>query len=180
MKFHAAFERSVARILYKDSWGTSSAAIMKQNGYARCNSEVLIRQASRHHPPDQNNLSERARVRSTPRRFGKTFRYSTPRMSSACARGCCHARRPPATVSQCSSRVWRSRRAAKSSYLGLFTRFHLPVPARVVFLVFLHASLAMHCVSWLQFLVAKVQTSLPYDQSIFGRIVYDSLDLAIV
>jgi len=52
MKFHSAFERSTARVLYKDDWGTQRPAIMKKNGWDKCSSEVLI---------------------STPRRFGKTF-----------------------------------------------------------------------------------------------------------
>ena len=52
MKFHSAFERSTARVLYKDDWGTQRPAIMKKNGWNKCSSEVLI---------------------STPRRFGKTF-----------------------------------------------------------------------------------------------------------
>jgi hypothetical protein len=52
MKFHSAFERSTARVLYRDDWGTQRPAIMKKNGWAACSSEVLI---------------------STPRRFGKTF-----------------------------------------------------------------------------------------------------------
>ena len=71
MKFHSAFERSTARVLYKDvseaiiqspfmlctdmcsclqDWGTQRPAIMKKNGWDKCSSEVLI---------------------STPRRFGK-------------------------------------------------------------------------------------------------------------
>ena len=52
MKFHSAFERSTARVIYRDDWGTQRPAIMKKNGWAACSSEVLI---------------------STPRRFGKTF-----------------------------------------------------------------------------------------------------------
>ena len=43
LQFHSAFERSVARILFKDTWGTESAAIMRKYGYAKCSSEVLIR-----------------------------------------------------------------------------------------------------------------------------------------
>jgi len=71
MQFHSAFERSTARVLYKDvseaiiklssmlytdtfvcsqDWGTQRPAIMKKNGWDKCSSEVLI---------------------STPRRFGK-------------------------------------------------------------------------------------------------------------
>ena len=53
MKFHSAFERSTARVIYKDDWGTQRPAIMKKNGWAKCSSEVLI---------------------STPRRFGKVSR----------------------------------------------------------------------------------------------------------
>ena len=53
MRFHSAFERSVARVLYKADWGVARPLIMKKHGWARCSSEVMI---------------------STPRRFGKTFR----------------------------------------------------------------------------------------------------------
>ena len=53
LKFHSAFERSTARIIYREDWGTQRPAIMKRNGWTSCPSEVLI---------------------STPRRFGKTFR----------------------------------------------------------------------------------------------------------
>ena len=38
LQFHSAFERSVARILFKDTWGTESAAIMRKYGYAKCSS----------------------------------------------------------------------------------------------------------------------------------------------
>jgi hypothetical protein len=54
MKFHSAFERSVARVLYKADWGVAKPIIMKRHGWKRCSSEVLI---------------------STPRRFGKTFSW---------------------------------------------------------------------------------------------------------
>ena len=52
LRFHSAFERSIARVVYKKDWATSRPLIMKKNGWERCSSEVLI---------------------STPRRFGKTF-----------------------------------------------------------------------------------------------------------
>lgn len=52
LKFHSAFERATARVLYRDDWGTQRPAIMKKNDWGTCPSEVLI---------------------STPRRFGKTF-----------------------------------------------------------------------------------------------------------
>ena len=56
IKVHSAFERSTARIIYRDDWGTQRPSIMRKKGWAACSSEVLI---------------------STPRRFGKTFRYAT-------------------------------------------------------------------------------------------------------
>lgn len=53
LRFHSAFERSTARVLYREDWGTQRPAIMAKNGWETCPSEVMI---------------------STPRRFGKTFR----------------------------------------------------------------------------------------------------------
>ena len=50
LQFHSAFERSVARILFRDTWGTESAAIMRKYGYAKCSSEVLIRCHPDHGP----------------------------------------------------------------------------------------------------------------------------------
>jgi hypothetical protein len=46
LKFHSAFERSTARVIYKDDWGTQRPAIMKRNGWTTCPSEVLIRRVS--------------------------------------------------------------------------------------------------------------------------------------
>ena len=54
-QFHDAFERCVARVIYKSEWSTSRPQIMQRCGWEKCSSEVLI---------------------STPRRFGKTFRRS--------------------------------------------------------------------------------------------------------
>jgi hypothetical protein len=51
--FHDAFKKAVARVIYKEDWGSSKPLIMRKYGWTRCASEVLI---------------------STPRRFGKTFR----------------------------------------------------------------------------------------------------------
>ena len=50
--FHSAFERCVARVLFRQEWAAQRPAIMRHHKWERCNSEVLI---------------------STPRRFGKTF-----------------------------------------------------------------------------------------------------------
>ena len=50
--FHEAFKKAVARVIYKEDWGSSKPLIMRKYGWTRCASEVLI---------------------STPRRFGKTF-----------------------------------------------------------------------------------------------------------
>ena len=55
LKFHAAFERAAARVIYRDSWGTQRPAIMKKHNWKTTPGEVLI---------------------STPRRFGKTFSLS--------------------------------------------------------------------------------------------------------
>lgn len=55
LAFHSAFERCTARVIYKRDWSISRPAIMQHNGWDKCSSEVLI---------------------STPRRFGKTFRYA--------------------------------------------------------------------------------------------------------
>jgi hypothetical protein len=52
LRFHHSFTRATARVLYRADWATSQPAVMAQNNWDKCNSEVLI---------------------STPRRFGKTF-----------------------------------------------------------------------------------------------------------
>ena len=57
LRFHSAFERCTARIIYRESWGTQRPQIMAHNGWTTDSSEVLI---------------------STPRRFGKTFRCAAP------------------------------------------------------------------------------------------------------
>jgi hypothetical protein len=43
LRFHSAFERSTARILFREDWGTQRPAIMKKYGWATCSSEVMIR-----------------------------------------------------------------------------------------------------------------------------------------
>ncbi len=43
LQFHAAFERSTARVIYKADWKQQRPAIMAKNGWAKCSSEVLIR-----------------------------------------------------------------------------------------------------------------------------------------
>ena len=52
MRFHSAFERATARVVYRADWETQRPAIMKKQGWRTCPGEVMI---------------------STPRRFGKTF-----------------------------------------------------------------------------------------------------------
>ena len=52
LKFHSAFERATARVIYREDWGTQRPNIMRKNNWDTCPSEVLI---------------------STPRRFGKTY-----------------------------------------------------------------------------------------------------------
>ena len=51
-KFHEAFIRAAARIIYREEWPLKKDSIMRYNGWPTAKSEVLI---------------------STPRRFGKTF-----------------------------------------------------------------------------------------------------------
>jgi hypothetical protein len=43
VRFHDAFERATARVIYRDNWGTDRPAIMKKNGWDTCPSEVMIR-----------------------------------------------------------------------------------------------------------------------------------------
>jgi len=43
IKFHDAFERCVARVIYRKDWSTRRPAIMRHNGWAKCSSEVMIR-----------------------------------------------------------------------------------------------------------------------------------------
>ena len=57
MKFHSAFERAAARVVYRSDWETQRPAIMRKNKWSSCPGEVMI---------------------STPRRFGKTFRRAVP------------------------------------------------------------------------------------------------------
>ena len=54
LEFHQAFMKAAARVIYKGEWETERPMIMEKYGWERCNSEVLI---------------------STPRRFGKTYRF---------------------------------------------------------------------------------------------------------
>lgn len=42
LAFHSAFERCVARVLYKTEWATQRPAIMKHNEWATAQSEVMI------------------------------------------------------------------------------------------------------------------------------------------
>lgn len=56
LEFHESFMKATARVIYRADWEVSRPAIMKKYGWTKANSEVLI---------------------STPRRFGKTFRYET-------------------------------------------------------------------------------------------------------
>ena len=42
LQFHSAFERCVARVLYRNEWATQRPAIMKHNGWDKCSSEVMI------------------------------------------------------------------------------------------------------------------------------------------
>lgn len=42
LKFHSAFERSTARVIYRADWKQQKPQIMAKNGWAKCSSEVLI------------------------------------------------------------------------------------------------------------------------------------------
>lgn len=53
-RFHEAFLRSCAKVIYKEEWGIHEKAICSHNAFGKIASGCLI---------------------STPRRFGKTFRY---------------------------------------------------------------------------------------------------------
>jgi len=74
MAFHSSFERCVSRVIYKKDWATARPNIMRHNKWDKCCSEVLIRceHATRiiHLHTHSHML---VYVRSTPRRFGKTF-----------------------------------------------------------------------------------------------------------
>ena len=50
IRFHDSFIRATSRVIYKNEWMSNKPMIMKQNGWDKCPSEILI---------------------STPRRFGK-------------------------------------------------------------------------------------------------------------
>ena len=45
MRFHEAFERSCARVIYRDDWATQKPVIMKKRGWSTSSSEVMIRRA---------------------------------------------------------------------------------------------------------------------------------------
>lgn len=75
LDFHTAFMKAAARVIYRTSWATDRPAIMAAHGWETSNSEVLIRRARTVRACCQSNHSPNASflVRSTPRRFGKTF-----------------------------------------------------------------------------------------------------------
>jgi hypothetical protein len=74
MRFHDAFIRATARVIYKSEWGAQKPSIMDKNKWERCPSEILI---------------------STPRRFGKTYRY-------VCLSACCHTHRREGVPVMCA------------------------------------------------------------------------------
>ncbi len=43
MKFHSAFERAAARVVYRSDWETQRPAIMRKNNWKTCPGEVMIR-----------------------------------------------------------------------------------------------------------------------------------------
>ena len=53
-QFHDAFIRATSRVMYRQDWSKSKPMIMEHNQWDDCPSQILV---------------------STPRRFGKTFRY---------------------------------------------------------------------------------------------------------
>ena len=61
VEFHHAFITACGRILYREDWALSKPDILAANGWGKSFSEVLI---------------------STPRRFGKTFRFARARPAS--------------------------------------------------------------------------------------------------
>ena len=76
IKFHSAFERCVSRVIYKKDWATSRPQIMAHNSWSKCSSEVMIRCSFDLSTTPQRPYSHSLSLaRSTPRRFGKTFRY---------------------------------------------------------------------------------------------------------
>jgi len=99
LKFHSAFERATARVIYREvrlpslpllnpyntltavlcsqDWGTQRPNIMRKNNWDTCPSEVLIRCAYFYHrlpgTATPTHVCARCVCRSTPRRFGKTY-----------------------------------------------------------------------------------------------------------
>jgi hypothetical protein len=55
LRFHDAFLRATARVIYRSDWSRRESEIKKKHGWDKTPSEILI---------------------STPRRFGKTFSYA--------------------------------------------------------------------------------------------------------
>ena len=71
--------KAAARVIYRGSWETERPAIMKKYGWETSNSEVLIRCACTRSPVHlmtHDNSRACFSCCSTPRRFGKTFRYA--------------------------------------------------------------------------------------------------------
>ena len=89
MAFHSSFERCVSRVIYKKDWATARPAIMRHNGWDKCSSDVLIRCEHTVHIIDLHTLLHTVcSVRSTPRRFGKTFSIAIFAACLALSFGC--------------------------------------------------------------------------------------------
>ena len=92
LEFHEAFFRACGRVIYKDNWATDKPQIMKAEGWTKCNSEVLI---------------------STPRRFGKTRRFSLQSVLGGASRAGAHAELPSFVLASPSR--WASRSSSSVS-----------------------------------------------------------------
>ena len=74
LEFHEAFLKAAARIIFKGDWETRRPEIMRRHGWETSNSEVLIRCVRTPRPSVTRFSHTLSSARSTPRRFGKTFR----------------------------------------------------------------------------------------------------------
>lgn len=93
VRFHDAFVRATSRVIYKADWSSARPRIVEKNGWSKTPSEILI---------------------STPRRFGKTFRFcnrNRPRFFSLDRR----VPHPLRAASRSSVLRWRSAKAWRLS-----------------------------------------------------------------
>jgi hypothetical protein len=111
LAFHQAFIRATSRVIYKSEWAASKPNIMRANEWDKCPSEILV---------------------STPRRFGKTFRYRAGPTLKSCNRltrsVCLAASQSSALVSRCPLTSRSSFSVPRGALLGNCLRGYVRFP----------------------------------------------------